>query len=399
MAKSETQKKWSFTPSTFVLISGLMLVVGYAAGTRNDQIVGAVAPVLNLKVETGKLDLTSAQTTYRILKANYDGDLDTQKMIDGASRGIAAAAGDEYTLYMSKKEYQEFNKDLNGEIGGGIGAEIGNRSNRPTVIRTLPDTPAQKAGLQAGDIVAGVNDESTSGWTVDDTVSKIRGDVGTTVKLTVIREGAPKEVTITRQEITSPSVDSSVQDNIGIITMRRFDSTTYDLARAAALDFKQKNVKGVILDLRGNGGGKLEAAQDVAGLWIDNKIVVSERTKGKTTDELRSGRNPVLGGVPTVVLTNGGSASASEIVAGALQDYKVATLIGEKTFGKGSVQQMIPMSNGTYLKVTIARWYTPNGKNINKEGIAPNQKVELKAEDINAGRDPQLDAAKSHLAQ
>ena len=376
-----------------MLIVGVVAVVGYAAGTRNDQIVGVVAPALGFTVETGTLDFNSVQSTYRQLKANYDGDLDSQTLITGASKGLTAAAGDEYTVYMDRKEAEEFNKDLTGNIGGGIGAEIGNRNSRPTVVRTLADTPAQKAGLQPGDVVLAVNDESTEGWSVSDTVSKIRGEIGTTVKIVVLRGSEPKEFTITRASITSPSVESQVVDGIGIMTLRRFDSTTTDLARKAAMDFKDADIKGVILDLRGNGGGLLTSAQDVAGLWLRDKIVVSERAKGKTTQELKSGNNPVLEGIPTVVLTNSGSASASEIVAGALQDYKAATLVGEKTFGKGSVQKLIELGNGSVLKVTVARWYTPNGKNINKEGISPNQKVELKAEDVNAGRDPQLDAA------
>lgn len=391
------QKKWSFAPSTFVLIIGVVLAGGYMSGTRNDQIVGAVAPVFGFKVETGTLDLDSVQTTYRQLKANFDGDLDTTKLVSGASRGLVAAAGDEYTIYMDRKEAEEFNKDLNGDIGGGIGAEIGNRASRPTVIRTLPDTPAQKAGLQPGDTVIGVNDESTDGWSVSDTVSKIRGEVGTTVKITVLRSGEPKDFTITRAKITSPSVDSSIEDGVGIMTLRRFDETTTDLARKAALDFKDKGVKGVVLDLRGNGGGLLSSAQEVAGLWLRDKMVVSERTRGKTTGELRSGGNPILEGLPTVVLVNSGSASASEIVAGALQDNKAATLIGEKTFGKGSVQKLVDLSDGSVLKVTIAKWYTPNGKNINKSGINPDRKVDLTADDANAGRDPQLQAAKDYL--
>lgn len=386
---------WSFTPSTFVLIMGVVGIVGYAAGTRNDQIVGTVAPVLGFKVETGTLDFDSVQTTYRQLKANYDGDLDAQALITGASKGLTAAAGDEYTVYMDSKEAEEFNKDLTGNIGGGIGAEIGNRNSRPTVVRTLPDTPAQKAGLQPGDVVLAVNEEATEGWSVSDTVSKIRGEIGTTVKVMVLRGSEPKEFTITRASITSPSVESQVTDGIGIMTLRRFDDTTTDLARKAALEFKNAGVRGVILDLRGNGGGLLTSAQDVSGLWLRDKVVVSERAKGKTTQELKSGSNPVLEGIPTVVLTNSGSASASEIVAGALQDHKAATLIGEKTFGKGSVQKLIELGDGSVLKVTVARWYTPNGKNINKEGINPNQKVELKAEDVNVGRDPQLDAAKA----
>ena len=391
-------KKWSFAPGTFILIAALVFIVGYAAGTRNDQIVGAVAPMFGFKVETGTLDLTSVQSTYRQLKLNFDGTLDQQALIDGASRGIAAAAGDDYTVYLDRKEAEEFNKDLSGDIGGGIGAEIGRRNNRPTVLRTLAETPAAKSGLQAGDAILAVNDQSTEGWSVDDTVSKIRGEVGTTVKIGVLRGTEAKEFTITREKIVAPSVESKiVADDIGVMTLRRFDETTSEQARAAAQSFKDKGVKAVILDLRGNGGGLLSAAQDVAGIWLDNKIVVSERTKGKTTDKLRSGGSPILGGIPTVVLVNGSSASASEIVAGALQDYGTAKLIGEKTYGKGSVQKLVNLPNDAVLKVTVARWYTPKGKNINKQGIAPDQKVDLTAEDANAGRDPQFNAAMEHF--
>lgn len=397
MTRHETQKRWTFAPSTFVLIASLVFIVGYTAGTRNDQIVGTIAPALGIKVETGTLDFASVQTTYRQLKLHFDGDLDDAALINGASRGVVAAAGDDYTVYMDRKEAEEFNKDLNGDIGGGIGAEIGNRNQKPTVIRTLDDTPAQKSGLQAGDVILGVNDQPSDGWSVSDTVSKIRGEVGTTVKLTVLRGGEAKEFTITRERITSPSVESKIQDGIGILTLRRFDDTTTDAARAAAKEFKDAGVSGVILDLRGNGGGLLTAAQEVSGLWLDNKVVVSERAKGKVTDELKSGSNPVLNGIKTVVLINSSSASASEIVAGALQDHGAATLVGEKTFGKGSVQQLINLDDGSVLKVTIARWFTPNGKNINKEGIAPTTKVELTADDVNAGRDPQLDTALTQL--
>lgn len=393
----ETPKQWSFAPSTFVLILACTAIIGYAAGTRNDQIASIVGPAFGFKVVTGSLDLASVQSTYRQLKSNYDGTLDDQTLINGASRGLVAAAGDQFTIYMDKKEAEDFNKDLSGDIGGGIGAEIGSRSNKPTVIRTLDSTPAQRAGLLAGDVIVAVNDQSTEDWSIDDTVSKIRGEVGTTVKIKVYRGSDTKDFTITREKITSPSVDSKIEGTIGVITMRRFDETTTDLARQAAQDFKDKKVKGVILDLRGNGGGLLTAARDVAGIWLNDKIVVSERTNGKTTDEQRSGANAILAGVPTVVLVNGSSASASEIVAGALQDYHAATLVGEKTYGKGSVQKLIDLPDGSVLKVTIARWYTPNGKNINKQGISPDETVKLSADDANAGRDPQMAAALTRL--
>ncbi len=397
MKKRETEKRWSFTPSAFVLILSLVFVVGYGAGTRNDQIVGFVGPALGFKVETGTLDFSSVQTTFRQLKLNFDGNIDTKALVDGASRGLVAAAGDDYTVYMDRQEAEEFNKDLNGDIGGGIGAEIGNRGGHPTIIRTLPDTPAASSGLLPGDVIAAVNDQSAANWSVSDAVNKIRGEIGTTVKISVLRGADVKEFTITRAKITAPSVDSKIQDDIGILTLNRFDDTTNDLARRAAENFKKHNVKGVILDLRGNGGGLLSAAQSVAGIWLNDEVVVSERTQGEVVDELRSTSDPILDGVPTVVLVNGSSASASEIVAGALQDHRVATLIGEKTFGKGSVQKLIDLPNGAVLKVTVAKWYTPKGKNINHEGIKPDKKIELTAKDASAGRDPQLEAAKEKL--
>ena len=202
-----------------------------------------------------------------------------------------------------------------------------------------------------------------------------------------------KEFTITRAEVTDASVRWSIDNGIGTMTMSRFDDDTGRLATQAATEFKAQGVKGVVLDLRGNGGGYLSAAVDVAGIWLDNKVVVTEKANGKVTGTEKTGSNALLGGMKTVVLVNGASASASEIVAGALQDHKAATIVGEKTFGKGTVQKVVNLLDGRLLKVTIARWYTPNGKNITKEGISPDTKVELTSEDANAGRDPQLDMA------
>lgn len=376
-----------------MLILACAIIVGYAGGTRNDQIVGTVAPFLGFKVVTGSLDLDSVQTTYRQLKAKFDGELDEQKLIEGASRGMVAAAGDDYTTYFDQEEAEEFRKDLAGDIGGGIGAEIGSRDLKPTVIRTLPGTPADKSGLKSGDVIVAVNDIATAGKILDDVVDMIRGEVGTTVKLTVLRGLETKEFTITRAQIKSPSVEREIRNGIGILTLRRFDETTADQARKAAQYFRSRNVKGVILDLRGNGGGLLTAAREIAGIWLRDKVVVSERAGEHIVDELKSGNDPLLEGVPTVVLINGSSASSSEIVAGALQDHGVAKLIGEKTYGKGSVQQLINLPNGALLKVTIAKWYTPKGKNINENGIKPDIEVDYTIKDANADRDPQLDRA------
>jgi len=299
---------------------------------------------------------------------------------------------------MNKAETEEFNNELSGTIGGGIGVELGLRNGVITALRILKDNPAEKAGLMAGDIIVKVNDqEVTEDQTVSDTAKKVRGDVGTTVKLTVLRGAELKEFTITRAEVTNPSVYSSVTDGVGTMTITRFDEQTGALARQAAQSFKSQGVKSVILDLRGNGGGYVTAAQEVLGLWLNDKVVVTEKTNGKVVDELKSGTNPILEGVPTVVLVNGSSASASEITAGALQDYGAAKLVGEKTFGKGSVQKLLTLPEGGQLKVTIARWFTPKGNNISKQGIAVDKEAALTADDINAGRDPQLDAAKALL--
>jgi carboxyl-terminal processing protease len=398
MTESKAQRA-GISKNVYFLTIAVVAVIGFIAGTRGNELLGAVAPVLGFKVETGTLDLKSVQTVYQQLKANYDGSLDTQKLIDGAARGMVAAAGDQYTVFMDAKEAAAFDDDLSGQIGGGIGAEIGVRTGQPTIIRVLADNPAEKAGVKAGDVIVGVNDQSARGWTADKAATSVRGESGTTVKLAVLRGTETKEFTITRQTVNNPSVTSSVTDGIGTMTISRFDGETSMLARKAAENFKQQNVKGVVVDLRGNGGGYLTAAQDVAGLWLNDKVVVSERTNGKVVDELKSSTNAILNGLPTVLLVNGSSASASEIVAGALQDYGAATLIGEKTFGKGTVQKVLDLGAGTKLKVTVARWYTPHGKNITKEGISPNQAVGLTSEDADAGKDPQMDAARQHLAQ
>lgn len=397
MAVEKTAQSQGISKKVYFLTIVIVIMVGFVAGTRSHDLLGAIAPVLGMKVETGTLELDSVQKTYQALKANYDGTVDNQKLIDGANRGLVEAAGDQYTTFMDAQEATEFDQDLSGEIGGGIGAEIGVRDGKPTIIRVLAGNPAEKAGVKAGDIIVGVNDQSAAKWNADKAAEKIRGDVGTTVKLAVLRATEAKEFTITRATINNPSVESSVHNGIGILTLRRFDGETASLARKAATSFKDQSVRGVVLDLRGNGGGYLTAAQEVAGLWLNNKVIVSERTGGKVVDELKSGNDAVLNGIPTAVLVNGSSASASEIVAGALQDHKAAVLIGEKTFGKGTVQKLIDLGRGTKLKVTVARWYTPHGKNITKEGITPDQVVELTAADADAQKDPQLEQAEQRL--
>ncbi len=387
----------TLSSNAWFLILAATAVLGFFGGMNSNRIMSVIGPVFGQKIYAGNIDLSSVESTYRALKANYDGNLDDKALIEGANKGLVAAAGDTYTLYMNSTESTTFSDDLTGNIGGGIGAEIGTRNGQVYIIRVLKGNPAEKAGLMAGDVITAVNDQSTNGWTVEKTVGQVRGDVGTTVKLTVLRGADSKNFTITRDTITNPSVDSSVVGGVGILTISRFDSETSSLARAAAQDFKTQGVKAVILDLRGNGGGYVDAAQDVAGLWLDNKVVVTEKTNDVVVSQLKSGSNPILAGLPTVVLVDGGTASASEIVSGALQDYKVAKLVGEKTFGKGSVQKLISLPDGAELKVTVARWYTPAGKNITKEGITPDITASITQQNINDGVDPQMDAAKKAL--
>lgn len=385
-------KMKQISPATFFVSLALMALVAFVAGTRSDQIYAAVGPMFGIKVATGSLDTSVLQQTYQNLKANFDGKLDTAKLEDGAARGMVAAAGDQYTVFMDKKEAEDFNKSLDGQVSG-IGCEIGVRNDQPTVLRVISNSPAEQSGLQVGDVFVSVNGTSVAGKDSATVAQAVRGDAGTSVKLAMKRGDTTTDYTITRAQVDDPSVRWSEQNGIGIMTVSRFDAQTGNLATKAAQEFKSKGAKGVIVDLRDNGGGYLDAAQAVAGLWLNNKLVVTEKTNGQVVDSIMSGTNPILAGMKTVVLVNGGSASASEILSGALQDYDVATLVGEKTFGKGTVQKVMELTDGRVLKVTVARWYTPKGKNITAQGIEPNQKVSISAADSNAGRDPQLDAA------
>ncbi len=344
------------------------------------------------------LNYTSVEQLYDRLRQKYDGNLDAEKLIDGMKKGLVEATGDPYTTYFTPKESQDFQDSLDGKFSG-IGAELGKKDGQLVVVSPLEGFPAQKAGVKTGDIILQVNGEDASKWSVDQAVSKIRGDKGTTVKIQVARDQKPLEFTITRDDITIPSVKYEVtSDNIGYMQISRFAEDTGALAQKAADEFKSKNVKGVVLDLRGDGGGYLDAAVSVSSLWLDNgQTVVQERQGNKVVDTLQAKGGNVLKGFPTVVLIDGGSASASEITAGALQDTANAKLVGVKSFGKGSVQELQKLNDGSELKVTVARWYTPKGKNIDKEGISPDIEVKMNDDDVAANRDPQKDRSFSFI--
>ena len=373
----------------------IVAIVSFVAGARSDALFANVASVFGVRTSNKTIDLSSVQKTYQELVANYGGKLDTQKLMYGANRGVVEAAGDPHTAYMDPDETKEFDKSLSGQIGGGIGAEIGLRNNKPTIIKPLENSPAQKAGIKAGEAIVKVNDEASSDWSVEKVVSKIRGEVGTSVKLTLLSGGQTREVSVVRQNIVSPAVESEIDGEIGILKVNRFGDDTVSLSRKYASEFVEKGVKKVILDLRNNPGGTVGAAQGLLGIWLDNQIAMTERRGSEIVKTLRTTGTPILGNMKTVVLINGNSASASEITAGALREYGKATLVGQKSYGKGSVQIVLGLPGGSQMKVTEARWYTPKGKNIDKTGIEPDVKVDLSSDDVNNNIDPQMDKAKS----
>lgn len=380
-----------------ILIALFIFGTGWMIGSGNVQFRNYKPNTQNSSLPSN-LDYSSVDTIYQSLKDNYDGKLTEKQLIEGMKSGLAKATGDPYTEYFNNDEAEEFTNDLEGKFEG-IGAQLGkDTENNIIIISPIAGYPAEKAGLKPKDIIAEINGESAYDITVSEAVDRIRGEKGTEVKLTVVSSDKPKEVSIVREEINIPSVKSEIRDGIGIMTISRYGDDTVSLATAAAKEFKAKNVRGVVLDLRNNPGGYLDGAVSLSGLWLSkNSTVLTERRDNVVIKTLKSTGDPIFKDIKTVVLINEGSASASEITAGALKDNGVATLMGQKSFGKGSVQQPINLKNGGILKVTIARWFTPNGKNIDKEGIEPDQKVEISSEDLTAARDPQLDTALSSL--
>ncbi len=380
--------------TTTIICCFFTMIVGIGLGIAWERSSVEIAEGGDIVV-TDKLNFGELREVYDQLVANYDGEIDKKKAIEEAKRGLVNAAGDTYTYYMTASEAEDFQKDLSGDVGAGIGVEIGQRDGYVKVLRTTPDNPARRAGVLAGDIIYKADGEDISALSVEDVAKKLRGAAGTSVKLTVVRNNEEVEFDLVRETINNESVYSEIRGNTAIITITRFDQDTGRLARKAAQDAKTAGVEKVIVDLRGNGGGYVSAARDVASLWVDGRTIVQQKSANGKYNETTTADNggAVLAGIKTIVLVNGTTASASEIVAGALQDYKLATLIGEKTYGKGSVQSLEQLSGGEMLRVTIAKWYTPNGKNINGEGIEPDVVVERTFEQINKEEDPQLDAA------
>ena len=388
------KRRWTLLKILSTLILTSLVFGGGVAVGRDDVHLRGLSLAKPGSTATS-LDYSSVDQLYSLLRTDFDGRLDPTKLLDGLKSGLVDAANDPYTAYFNPTDAKIFNEELTGSFTG-IGAELGTDSaNNIVIVSPLSGYPAEKAGLKPKDIITAIDGQSTTGLSVDKVVQKIRGATGTNLKLT-IKRGADKpfELSITREQITVPSVKSSVEAGVGYLKISQFTNDTTKLAQNAAADFKARGVKGIILDLRGDPGGYLKTAVEISSLWLDQgKTIVSERRGGQTlsTDYALGGNS--FKGLPTVVLVNSGSASASEIAAGALRDNGLATIVGEKSFGKGSVQQVENLANGGELKVTIARWFTPAGKNIDKQGITPDITITMSDADVAAGKDPQKDRA------
>ncbi|HEU4966575.1 MAG TPA: S41 family peptidase [Candidatus Saccharimonadales bacterium] len=381
-------------------IAVLAMVFAFGVEVGNGQIrLAFTAPVIS---ENGslptQLDYSSVTKVYDALKDNYDGKLTESQLLDGMKAGLAQATNDPYTEYFTAAQAKDFQNVLNNSFSG-IGAELGkDDSGNLIIVSPIKGFPADKAGLQPQDIIVSINGQDTTNMATDVAAAKIRGPKGTTVTLKIVRGSQPLTFTVMRDDIQLPSVTTKTLDgNIGYMQISSFADDTASLAEQAAQSFKQAGVKGVILDLRGNPGGRLDAAVDVSSLWLPggDTVVAEKGTAGNQTFTA-TGSNP-LRNIPTVVLIDGGSASASEITAGALHDNNAAHLIGVQSFGKGVVQQLLDLGDGSELKVTIASWYRPNGQNIQKKGITPDRVVQLSDADVTAHNDAQLAAAQAYL--
>lgn len=394
-------------------------------------VLGNFKPLLAAKTESPKVDIGIFWKVWNLLDQEFvttkhrdpalsDDDRDNQassteivaeemttqeKRIYGAIKGMVDSEGDPYTTFFPPADAKSFETEIKGSFDG-VGMEIGKKDGILTVIATLPQSPSEKAGLKTGDKILKINNKLTTDMTVDGAVQLIRGKKGTQVSLSLYREGVdkPLEFTLIRDTIQLPTIDKKYSKETGIYTIKvySFSENISLLFKQAIQEFKISGSKKLIIDLRGNPGGYLDAAVDISSWFVpQGKIIVSQDYgANKETEYLRSVGHELLDkDIRIVVLIDGGSASASEIVAGALQDYKLATLVGQKTFGKGSVQEYIKVTPTTGLKVTIARWLTPNGRSISIAGLAPDIEVKNNEVDLKKGIDTQYQKAVEILSK
>lgn len=387
-----------------LLVGGLLIAaVAFSLGTAVGNGSLALRPTqgASSKALPADLDYASVEQVYDVLRKEYDGKLTEGQLLDGLKAGLAEATGDPYTEYFTSSKYKTFNEQLNGAGFSGIGAELGlDKDKNLIVVAPIAGTPASTAGIKPQDIIAEIDGKVTTGLSVEEAVSKIRGKKGTEVKLKLIRARAETiDVKIVRDDIKVPTVEAkALDDNIGYIRVTTFGDNTGELVAKEAQALKDKGVGSMVLDLRGNPGGVVDTAIQIASLWLPKgKLIMQEKRGDTVIQTYTSNGNDILKDMPTTVLLDAGSASASEIVAGALRDNNAAKIVGEKSYGKGVVQGLEPLGDGSQLKVTVARWYRPNGQNIDKKGIEPDQKITISDEDAAAGKDTQLEAAQASL--
>lgn len=352
-----------------------------------------------------KIDLSLFWNVWNLLEEKYvdTENIDAKKLLYGSINGMLEATGDPYTSFLNPEDNKRFNEEIEGSFEG-IGAELGIKNNILTIIAPLEGTPAEIAGLRAGDKIININGKSAQDMTLENAVEQIRGQKGTEVVLTIFRDGedTTRDISVQRNVIEVKSVKFEMKEGgIAYITINRFgDDTTREFS-VAINNAVIRKAGGIVLDLRNNPGGYLDGAVDVASKLLEkNKVVVIEENSDKSRKNIYAKRGDVASKIETVILINEGSASASEILAGALRENRGnVTLVGKKSFGKGSVQELIDLPQGTAVKITIARWLTPNGNQINEKGINPDVEVDLKEEDYNNDRDPQLDKALEIIKQ
>lgn len=379
----------------FLLAFLLIFFAGYATG-KSDQPHNRISDSSGIVVnqEKGKpssVDFSLFWDAWKVVQNKYVKEPDEQERLYGAISGMVAGLGDPYSVYMKPSDTKRFSEDIDGNIEG-IGAELVQKDGLVTVVAPIDNSPAQRAGIQPGDIIIKIDGNDTP-ETLEEAVSKIRGTKGTEVTLTVVRDQKPLEIKIMRDRVVVQSVTYRLQGDVAIIKINQFNANTTELLDTTLARAKQEGAQKIVLDLRNNPGGLLHVAVDMVSRFIEPGVVVVERGKDKEEVELRT--TPVSSRVtmPVVILLNKGSASASEILAGAFQDSGRAKVVGETSFGKGSVQSIESLRDGSAVRITIAEWLTPKRREINKQGIKPDVEVKMTDNDITAKRDPQLDKA------
>lgn len=379
-----------------IIIALAFYFLGFLVGHQNIVFEKNFRPtVVNTNLgKPANVDFSVFWKAWEIVQEKYAGIISTQDLVYGAIKGMVDALGDPYSSFMEPGQNQLLMQDLSGEFDG-IGAEMTIKDDKLIIVAPLDNSPAQKAGLKSQDQILEIDGQDTGKMSLDEAIAKIRGKAGTQVRLLVNRSDfkSPQEFTITREKIVVKSVKYEIKDNIAYIQISQFGDDTSALAKQAAEEIAKQNPRAIVLDLRDNPGGYLDAAVDVASLFMEKGVVVKEQYKDGRIEELNTTLAGTLSKYKVVILINEGSASASEIVAGALRDSRQATIVGVKSFGKGSVQEIEDLQGDSALRITVAKWLTPSGKTIDKEGISPDIEVKLTAEDQAAGRDPQLDRA------